>query len=171
MPRASAEKQFEDQVRKKAGLERLAQVFIRVLRQRFALVYYPMWVLRYLYRGRSFQVVVDAHSGEVLYGKAPGNTLYRAAVLIAGMAAGAFISVDVTALLVYILADSSSDGDAFWLVLVSFVIGLGLMFVAYRAFRYGEQHEYHRGGGGSMKKLVGMENPLEVFSFPQRSPV
>jgi hypothetical protein len=162
--RASADKQFEEQVRKKAGLDRLAQMFIRVLRQRFALVYYPMWVLRYLYRGRSFQVVVDANSGEVLYGKAPGNTLYRAAVLILGMAAGAFISVDVTALLVYFLSDSNSNGDAFWLVLVSFVVGLGLMYAAYRSFRYGEQYEYRRGGGD--KKIAGIENPLEGFSLP-----
>ena len=44
--RAAAEKQFSDQVTRRAGLDRLAQLFLRVLRQRFALVYYPLWVLR-----------------------------------------------------------------------------------------------------------------------------
>jgi hypothetical protein len=160
--RTSANKQFDDQVRKKAGLDRLAQLFIRVLRQRFALVYYPLWVLRYLYRGRSFQVVVDANTGKVLYGKAPGNTLYRAAVLVLGMAAGAFISVDVTSLLIYFMSDSSShDSNGFWIVLVAFVIGLGLMWAAYRSFRYGEQYEYRSGGS---PKIAGIENPMEMIT-------
>ena len=53
-----------------------------------ALVYYPLWVARYHYRHRSYQVVVDGYNGRVLYGKAPGNTLYRALMLVAGTAPG-----------------------------------------------------------------------------------
>jgi DNA-directed RNA polymerase subunit RPC12/RpoP len=157
--RAQAEGQFQNQVRQRAGLDRLAQVFVRVLRQRMALVYHPLWVMRYLYRGRSFQVVVDGHSGKVLYGKAPGNTLYRAAVLVLGMAIGAFLAVDVASLLLYLFADS--DSDVIWGAGVVFIIGLGLMLAAYRAFRYGEQYEYRSGGKTALQNV---ENPLEMIT-------
>jgi hypothetical protein len=129
---------FKAEMEKHTHLSRVSQAFIRIVRQRMALVYYPLWVLRYLYRGRSFQVVVDGFSGEVLYGKAPGNIFYRAGVLVAGMATGAFISVDVT----YWLSDSEdSDGLG---ILVVFLFGLLVMFNAYRQYRYGEHYVYHK---------------------------
>ena len=71
-------------MRKAANLDRIGQVFVRLTGWQESLVYYPLWVLRYSYRGRSFQVVVDGFSGEVLYGKAPGSVFYRAAVLVGG---------------------------------------------------------------------------------------
>jgi hypothetical protein len=94
-------------------------------------------VLRYLYRGRSFQVVVDGYSGKVLYGKAPGNILFRAAVLVAGMALGAIMAIDVPALILSGNSDSSAGA-----ALALFLLGLGIMGAAYRAFRRGEQYEY-----------------------------
>ncbi len=135
---AAAEADIQKRIQRKANLDRLAQMFVRFLRQRNGLVYYPLWVVRYLYRGRSYQVVVDGASGQVLYGKAPGNTLYRAAALVLGMALGAFLSVDVSAL---ILSDSHGD-NSFLAGLGALVIGLGIMLAAYRRFRYGEQFEY-----------------------------
>jgi hypothetical protein len=138
--RQSAQEQFKEHVRSKADLDRLAQLFIRTLKQRFGLVYHPLWVLRYLFRGRAFQVVVDGFTGEVLYGKAPGNTLYRAAVLVLGMAFGAFLAIDIPALM---LSANDGEGGGFFM-LALFVAGLGIMFASYRAFRYGEQYEYRR---------------------------
>ena len=79
-----ANQDFEQRAVAKAGLDRVSQSFVRTLRPRQALVYYPLWVLRYTYRQRAFQVVVDGFSGEVLYGKAPGNSFYRAAILVGG---------------------------------------------------------------------------------------
>jgi hypothetical protein len=129
---------FEDEMKKQTHLDRISQTFIRMIRQRMGIVYYPLWVLRYLYRGRSFQVVVDGFSGEVLYGKAPGNIFYRAGVLVAGMAAGAFVAVDLT----YWLADSE-DSDGLGLLAV-FAFGLLIMYNSYRQYRYGEHYEYHK---------------------------
>ena len=102
--RDAAEREFQEQLNRRASLDRLSQMFVRAFRRRLGLVYYPLWVLRYLYRGRSFQVVLDGYSGKVLYGKAPGNTIYRAAILVLSMAAGAFVAIDVSALAVYLLA-------------------------------------------------------------------
>jgi hypothetical protein len=135
---ATARSQFEDEMKKKTRLDRISQTFIRIVRQRMGLVYYPLWVMRYLYRGRSFQVVVDGYSGEVLYGKAPGNIFYRAGVLVAGMAAGAFVTVDLS----YWLSESEdSDGLG---ILAVFLFGLVLMYNSYRQYRYGEHYEYHK---------------------------
>jgi hypothetical protein len=136
---------FENRVRQKANLDRVGQVFSRIVRPRRALVYYPLWVMRYTYRGRSFQVVVDGFNGEVLYGKAPGNTLYRAAALVGGMLIGSLVAVNGPAL---ILRASDSDG-ALEGSLVALAIGGVLMFGSYRIYRYGEHYEYRRYKGSS----------------------
>jgi hypothetical protein len=142
--RNAGEKDFNERVRKMVDLDRVAQIFVRFARQRLNLVYYPLWVLRYLYRGRSFQVVVDGYSGQVLYGKAPGNTFYRAAVLVGGMALGALVGVDGSALALYLLGRSDGDGGEGVVFAALALVGAGftLMAAAYRKFRYGEQFEF-----------------------------
>ena len=43
------------------------------------MVYYPLWVVRYSFQNRTYQVIVDGEDeSRVCYGKAPGNNLYRA---------------------------------------------------------------------------------------------
>ena len=141
----AAQSDFNSRVRKMADLDRVSQTFIRFAKERLGLVYYPLWVVRYLYRGRAYQVVVDAHDGKVLYGKAPGSTLFRAVALVGGMAVGALLAVDGSSFSAY-MAFASGDEDA----LVFFGIaalaalggGFGMMYAGYRAFRYGELYEY-----------------------------
>lgn len=141
----AARASFDQTIRAQVSMGRTSQVFSRLVRTRLGLVYYPLWVMRYHYRSRAFQVVVDGVSGQVLYGKAPGSVGYRAAVLVGGMAAGAVLAIDVPA--VSLLATAGTDED-FPLVIAlgAFVLGLGVMFGAYRTFRYGEHYEYHRFG-------------------------
>jgi hypothetical protein len=142
----AATREFSGRVQKQSGVDRISQAFTRFVNQRFGLVYYPLWVLRYLYRGRAYQMVVDGYSGEVLYGRAPGSTWYRAAVLIAGMALGAFVAVNGPLLSLFFLSNSSGDDGEGLLVLalVTFVIGIGLMLTGYNAFRYGEVYEHQK---------------------------
>lgn len=104
----------------------------------FSLVYYPLWVSRYEYKGRNYQVVVDAVKGQVAYGKAPGNILYRAGMLVGGLASGNFIMVNGSALAAFIFADSE-DGIA--IACLPFIVGAALILGGYRAFRYGEEVE------------------------------
>jgi DNA-directed RNA polymerase subunit RPC12/RpoP len=162
--RQAAEQDFQKKVSAAANLDRLSQLFVRFVNQRFGLVYYPLWVVRYLYRGRAFQVVVDGFSGKVLYGKAPGNSLYRAAMLVGGMAAGAFLAVDVpTFLLMAVGSSHSSKGDSGLLVfaLGALAVGFGLIAFAYRTFRYGENYEY--GGAKFNMKQLTDSNYGELF--------
>lgn len=138
----TAQKAFEQMVQDKAGLDRVSQTIVRIGRPRLGLVYYPLWVLRYLYRGRSFQVVIDGFSGEVLYGKAPGNVLYRAAALVGGMAVGAFTAIDIPALVLQLSSDS--EDSPFGFALVALLIGVGMMYWGWHTFRHAEHYEFRR---------------------------
>jgi hypothetical protein len=159
---AEAEEDFQARVRRSAGLDRISQIFMRTLRPRFGLVYYPLWVLRYHYRGRAFQVLVDGYGGQVLYGKAPGNTLYRAAVLVSGMALGAVVGVDGTAAALWGAIQFGEDTEFLWVAaLIALASGIGLMAAAYRAFRHGEQFEYRAPGG---RPTPGLFEPQALFS-------
>jgi hypothetical protein len=138
----TARRDFEERVRSQASQVEVSQSFVRIVRPRQGVVYYPLWVMRYLYRGRSFQVVVDGFSGEVLYGKAPGNTLYRAAVLVGGMALGAFAGVTLPGA---ILSASNNHNDhPLEVAGFLFLAGMVTMYLSYRKFRYGEHYEYRR---------------------------
>lgn len=152
-----ADVQFEQNLQEKARLDRRSQLFWRTLRRRLGMVYHPLWVLRYLYRGRAFQVVLDGYSGKVLYGRAPGNTLYRAAVLVAGMAIGAFLAIDIPAAILYF---TEGDDGGLGFAAVVFLFGLGLMFAAYRSFRHGEEYEYRSGPS----KLFDLKAPVQMIA-------
>jgi hypothetical protein len=155
----AAEDQFQAEIRKKLRLDRISQTFVRLFRSRYGLVYYPMWVMRYLYKDRHFQVVADGFAGKVLYGKAPGNTVYRAAVLVLGMALGAFLAVDASTFAFSFM--SGDEGGSLALGVILIVAGLGIMGVSYRRFRYGEEYEYR----ASKPKFMGvMDNPFGMFS-------
>jgi hypothetical protein len=167
---ASAESEFQADVRDHAGLDRVAQIFTRLAQRRFGLVYYPLWVLRYLYRGRAFQVVVDGYTGKVLYGKAPGSTMYRAAVLVGGMILGAFLSVDLSSAAFALAFQMEDDGVGTLLVIGAglFLAGLSIMVAAYRKFRYGEIFEYrgHRRKKRRSKDLLKQfRDVTEILEF------
>jgi hypothetical protein len=177
----AARAEFENTVRGELSMERTAQVFTRLLRPRMGLVYYPLWVIRYLYRGRSFQVVVDGVDGQVLYGKAPGSVAYRAAALVGGMAAGSVVAIDVPALILGATNSSRSSndsgGNSLIFALILFVVGLGIIYASYRTFRYGEHYEYHRYGAakgsvvgiplnlpGNLRQVTDVVRTLEKFT-------
>ena len=91
------------------------------------------------------QVVVDGFNGKVLYGKAPGSTLFRAGALSLGMALGAFLIVDVPAIFFRYMSNSSDSDSACGIPLVALAAGIACMSFGYRAFRYGEQYELNPG--------------------------
>ncbi|MBN1435000.1 hypothetical protein JW921_09580, partial [Candidatus Fermentibacterales bacterium] len=66
------------------GLEKRWQYFVLVDR-RCSLIYYPIWVVAFIYGGRSYQIVLDGVTGKVLRGRLPGRTGGRR--LLAGSAA------------------------------------------------------------------------------------
>ena len=139
---AEAAGNFAYQGRQKKNLS--ATYFERffVLRQKLSIVYYPLWIVRYQFKQRSYQVVVDGAQNRVLYGKAPGNLLFRAAMLVGGMAIGNFLLVHGTIAAFRIMSEmNSSDSDNFWFLFIPPIVGAMACFFGYRKFRYGEEVE------------------------------
>lgn len=130
---------------------------IQLLRPEFSLVYFPVWLTRYSYRKRVYQVVVDAVHGKIMYGKAPGSILFRAAALVAGLAIGNLILINGTILTGLALSDSD---DSIGAVIVPIIIGAALILYGYRQFRYGEEvedkpGEFQKAAGGTSKGVFG----------------
>ena len=157
---AEAERHFTQRGRDQRALSSKYFEKFHTLRRQLSLVYYPLWVARYEYRERNYQVVVDGVKGKVLYGKAPGNIFFRAAALVGGMALGNLLLVNGSILAVT-FASSSSDDDGIGFFCVPALLGLGLMAWGYWAFRYGEEVEELDSGakkakltGGTVKSLT-----------------
>ncbi len=110
-----------------SGLKRVHFRHQSALRERLSVVYYPIWVVRYTFRERSYQVLVDGEDGSLVYGKAPGNDLYRALALVAAQAAAAFVGT--TLLQVW----GGSEGS----LLLALGITVALLAWGWRRFRHG----------------------------------
>jgi hypothetical protein len=117
----------------KHQLHRTTFRWLAVVRSRIMLVYYPLWVFRYSFRGRTFQVLVDAEDGTIAYGKAPGNHLYRAFALVSACAGACFVGTTVLQHLGGLL--SSENGFAALGVLG--LILAGMIGWGYSQFRQG----------------------------------
>jgi hypothetical protein len=161
---AEAAAYFLQVARSKKNLSSTFMERLHLLRQRLSLVYYPLWVARYQYRNRSYQVVVDGVNNKILYGKAPGNILYRAGALVVGMAVGNLLLVHGTAFAFQILANSNSDSDGLAFLFIPPILGILAIVQGYRSFRFGEEVEYldrearkavNKDGGFSLTSLLG----------------
>jgi len=139
---AEADTYFQQVARSKKSLSTTYLEKFQMLRQRLSLVYYPLWVARYQYRNRSYQVVVDGVNNKILYGKAPGNILYRAGALVLGMAVGNLLLVHGTAFAFRVMAFASDSNNDGWAILfIPPILGILAIAQGYRSFRYGEEVE------------------------------
>ena len=98
-------------------------------------VYYPLWVIRYIYANRTYQVVVDGEDGTICYGKAPGSSLFRAIAGIYATAAGMFLAT------LFEIFKYSTSKLAFAAYIFSLILGISLMTWGYKKFRYGGEIE------------------------------
>jgi DNA-directed RNA polymerase subunit RPC12/RpoP len=121
-----------------AGLKRVRFRFLETLRERLSVVYYPLWVVRYRFLERSYQVLIDAEDGALAYGKAPGNDLYRALMLVGTEAVALFLATTVLQ-----WAGPSCGSLAF-----VGVVSLAMLLWGWRRFRYGGVVEEGTGVSG-----------------------
>ena len=136
---------------KSAGVDRITFSKLHRVNETYDIVYYPLWIVRYEYKKRIYQMSVDAESGEILYGRAPGNNVFRVACLLLSIMIGNFI-------LTTVLRSQSSESDDFLGVLILAVI---IMVFGFLKFRY----------GGEVKKEQRDKYEGSVFSklFPEVS--
>ncbi len=131
------------------GLVRTRFRFLQTLRERLTVIYYPLWVVRYRFQERSYQVLVDAEDGSLAYGKAPGNDFFRAAMLVVTQAAALYLGTTVLQLFA-----------SFEALLFVGIPMLAALWWGWRKFRYGGVVIEGTGVGGktdlsrSMRRLA-----------------
>mgnify|MGYP001820006534 CR=1 FL=1 len=114
-------------------LDHVSFSWLKSIRRRVALVYYPLWVVRYGFRGRTYQVLVDAEDGSLAYGKAPGNHFYRAFSLVGACAGACFVG---TTILQHAGSFLRSENGLMGLGVVGLALA-GLVYWGYSQFRHG----------------------------------
>ena len=124
--RAEALAAFKSEADPGKGLKEVRFRFLETVRERLSVLYVPLWAVRYRYRNRSYTVLVDAADGTIAYGKAPGNDLYRA-VMMVGAQAGAF----------FLATTALQHSDSGGCVMFAGVVALFLLLAGWRKFRYG----------------------------------
>ncbi len=146
------------------GPRRVTFSWLAAVRRRVSVVHYPLWVIRYAFRGRTYQVVVDAEDGTVAYGKAPGNHLYRALSLVGATGAAAFVGTTFLQNLDVVLRGEGS------LAAIGIVGAILLLMVrwGYAQFRHGGVVEEGTGlaepGGGVLAGKGGEELARSMLS-------
>jgi hypothetical protein len=123
----SALEQFREEAEPAGGLKRVRFRFLESLRERLTVIYYPLWVVRYSFDNRSYQALVDAEDGSLGSGKAPGNDIYRALMLVATQAITLFVGTTIMQLL---------GGSCGTLMFVGVPMTLFLLW-GWKRFRYG----------------------------------
>lgn len=93
--RAAALEELKSSSDPSRGLERVRFRYLETLRSRLSVIYYPLWLVRYRFLGRSYQILVDAEDGSIAYAKAPGNDLYRASVAVIAQAIVLFLATTI----------------------------------------------------------------------------
>ncbi len=122
-----------ENIKRSNRLDHVSFSWLKSIRRRIALVYYPMWVVRYGFRGRTYQVLVDAEGGGLAYGKAPGNHFYRAFSLVGACAGASFVG---TTLLQHAGAFLRSENGLIGLGVVGLALA-GLVYWGFSQFRHG----------------------------------
>jgi hypothetical protein len=126
----------ESFLRPSAGtITRDSRLFL--LRESMTLLYYPLWVLKYRYRDRLYEMSVDGRSGVVHSARAPAENISRLAVMLASYAAMAL------ALALAVSAWHAYPGlrEVFFYVALLIVAASGGVFWRFRLVREVEYHE------------------------------
>ena len=109
--------------------------------QRVKLLYYPVWQVRYLYRGRSYDIAVDGISGVLLRGHAPRTTEWAAALTVGGLALAAFVAGRIARLLLLphgsALARTAGDPGSMILLVLAGAAGVFLARLGWKRLQQG----------------------------------
>lgn len=101
----------------------------------FTLIYYPFWIVRYTYEGRTYFATVDGISAHVVSGRAPGNAGSQStAAGVGGAVSGGAIGLGLG----LVIATQGADIGVGVLV-VGIVAAIALIGYFYKRFRYGDE--------------------------------
>lgn len=148
-----AKAKFQEWVEEGAGVEKVTFSKTHALNCKCAIVYYPLWVVRYEYKGRTYQVTADGETPQILYGRAPGNMMYRVLSYIGSVMGSLFLLTSLY---------RGVDLQDFRAYIALAVVAFAVVFWGYRQFRYGgevkiEQKDKHKtwNFGDSLPEVLG----------------
>jgi len=118
-----------------AGISHRTFVKLHIFPKDMALVYYPVWIVRYKYSDRMYFATVDGVNGRVLSGRAPGDFLWRSLIMTGGMAAGGFGTM--LGLLTIGALGCGQSSAVIGLIVIAAC--LGAAYFSYRFYRYGSE--------------------------------
>ncbi len=101
----------------------------------FTLVYYPFWIVRYAYEGRTYFATVDGITARVVSGRSPGNagSQSTAAGIGGAISCGAvFLGIGMA-----IVTEGTDVGVG--VLVVGVVAAIALLGYFYNRFRYGDE--------------------------------
>lgn len=123
-----SEKWMLDQAKRSADIDEVLFQRLHTIGKKLSVVYYPLWVIRYKFKERDYQVVVDGLANKLLYGRAPGSTFFRVSMFIGSLMVGNLL---LTTSLRYYSTDSND------LLIVGALAGIALIIYGFLKFRYG----------------------------------
>jgi hypothetical protein len=129
--REAVRKMIEETVAKRIDTITFEKTFI--IPKVFELVYAPVWIVHYEYKGGNFTGIVDGVKGEVLGGTAPINMTARTRLMILSMTAGGCMIGSSIAL---ILTANAIVSEFFPIILL--LLGIALTMASYPAFKEGK---------------------------------
>jgi hypothetical protein len=135
----TAEEHFVSEAVNSVNVDQVTFQHNDLVRPSVNIVYFPLWVVRYIYQGKTYQVIVGGDNGAICYGKAPGNSLYRAITGIIGTAIGTYL---LTFFGIFsIVGGNSSTKAALVIYIFCIIFGIILIRWGYKKFRYGGEVE------------------------------
>ena len=137
----AAKELFYREALSKVNVDKVSFEHYDIVRDDINIVYYPLWVVRYVFNNRVYQVIVDGEDGSICYGKAPGSNLFRAITGILGTAAGMFL-ITFFSLFGEALSGGKNTFKVFGILsLISVIAGVMILKWSYKKFRYGGEIE------------------------------
>ena len=94
------------------------------------LTFYPVWICRYTYRGRSYFATFDGVDGKSLSGRAPGDPLYQSLALVGGTIIGGTIAGASITIGIPVAGEIGAVGA---------VIGVIIFIAGFFFFRHGSE--------------------------------
>jgi len=130
---------------------------VHVAPKYLGLTFYPVWICRYTYRGRSYFATFDGVDGKSLSGRAPGDPMYQSLALVGGAVAGGAIA---GASITLAIPEAGEIGIA------GAIFGVIIFVVGFFFFRHGSEvtegdieKPYFKPMKGMFKQLDGMRRP------------
>lgn len=124
---------------------------LHVLVRKMSMIYYPVWVIRYMYRERMYLLTVDGVTGQVLSGRAPGDPLFQSLAVTAGTSVGGLAAAGS----IIFLANGGGE-----IGIAGIIFGLAVLGVTYWFFRHGS--EIVEGDFSDRKRMPNMKEMTDI---------